>query len=645
MGRGGRFVVTALLVLIAFAGVSARADAAQKVNNPYNGTWQCCGAGGAGQQEWVINGNSGEGIAPGGTEFATIAASYNYPLAQIVTTYTASSYVATFNGSISADGDTMTGTWTSNAGQSGTWTAHKGGGSSASPLTVSLSLSSLTFPVGGTVLATVTVTAGAEALSNVSLGTGLVVDSNFVTITKSPPSLDVSSIAAGSSQSFVFTLTGVGNGGDVMSVSVTADDVTGSVSDSSESKYDVGTFPGFPTPNSGPAPAAAPIASTLGTPGEIFHSIGHNVANASITVAAILFITFPANIFNNTFSSNYDEILLIFAGWRRKARRAFGLKAEPIPGEDELGPALTSNGGQEAAAALASPATPNTPGLSSRTWFYAVLVMGAILGGLLNPHFGLNRESLAGFGATMVAFAIGAGLSWFIAKLFRQHHHYATHTYLKALPLGLAVAALCVVISRVSNFQPGYLYGIVVSIAFVETLADRHNAHLTVISTISTLVVALLAWFAWVPINHLALDHSANIPIAILDDVLGSIFIGGLVGSVVGLMPLQFMPGGTLLRWRKDVWAIVFFLALFLLVEVELNPASGPTHQGGAPIVTVIVLFVGFGGSTWWMRRYFSKRLAAKHTAPAPAGAPLTSPYVEVDPLLDTDSGDDDEYS
>ena len=97
----------------------------------------------------------------------------------------------------------------------------------------------------------------------------------------------------------------------------------------------------------------------------------------------------------------------------------------------------------------------------------------------------------------------------------------------------------------------------------------------------------------------------------------------------------------------------MFFIALFLLIEVELNPASGPTHHGGAPIVTAIVLFVGFGGSTWLMRRYFAKRLAAKSATPAlesatPALASATAalgPGPDVDPLINADSGDDDENS
>jgi hypothetical protein len=107
---------------------------------------------------------------------------------------------------------------------------------------------------------------------------------------------------------------------------------------------------------------------------------------------------------------------------------------------------------------------------------------------------------------------------------------------------------------------------------------------------------------------------------------------------VIGLMPLEFMPGGALLKWRKDVWAVVFFVALFLLVAVELNPDSGPTHHGGAPVVTAIVLFAGFGGSTWLMRRYFIKRAAAKGMRPALAGAPAA---ISPAPVAESESADD----
>jgi hypothetical protein len=342
--------------------------------------------------------------------------------------------------------------------------------------------------------------------------------------------------------------------------------------------------------------SVAPIASTIGTPGEIFHSIGDDAINALITLAIVLFIAFPANIFNQALSENYAEIQVMKENARRKIRSAVGMSNDKAP-EPTTG---------EAEAEKTSEA--DKPGQSTRGWFLGTLAIGALFGGFLDPHFGFNSHSLESLIATFMAFAIGAILSWFVAKTFRAHHKYPTQTYLKALPLGLGVAFACVFISRITHFEPGYLYGVVVGIAFVASMKDQHNYHLIVISTLSTLSVALVAWFIWIPVNHVALEGGGNFVLAILDDVLGSIFIGGIIGSVIGLLPLEGLSGGTLVKWRRDVWAGVFALAVFLLVSVELRPSSGPTHPGGAPVVTAIVLFLGFAGLSFYTRWYFAQR-------------------------------------
>jgi hypothetical protein len=397
----------------------------------------------------------------------------------------------------------------------------------------------------------------------------------------------------------------------------------------------------------------APIAATLGTPGEIFHSIGNDLINALITILIILFIAFPANIFNQTLSENYDEIQLMKENARRKVRSTLGLPATastaPTPNaatpllesgpnpasaavagdasiataatEGDVSPVSSANAAVEGSSTPEIAKTPDDtteemPGRATRPWFLATLAVGGLFGGLLDPHFGANAHSFESFLSTMVAFAVGAIVSWFVAKTFRSRLKYPTDTYLKALPLGLAVAFGCVVVSRLTHFEPGYLYGVVISISFVASMKDRHNAHLIVISTLSTLSVALLAWFLWIPVNHVALEAGGNFIETILDDVLASMFIGGLIGSVIGLLPLEGLPGGSLVKWRRDVWAGVIFLAIFLLISVELRPSSGPTHPGGAPVFTAIVLFLAFGGLSFGTRSYFQQRKHHKEPAP-----------------------------
>jgi len=341
------------------------------------------------------------------------------------------------------------------------------------------------------------------------------------------------------------------------------------------------------------ANGVAPIASTLGTPWEIFHSVSHDVIGGGITMAVLLFIAFPANIFNQTFSDHYSEIMLTLNRVRRRLRHPF---------KRSRADALPSN-----STAIAAPAN-TAPGRVNREWFGATLVAGALLGGLLNPKFGLNLRSLEALIATLIAFGVGAIVSWFIARTFRRLHKYPSHTYLRALPMGLLIAAGCVAISRLSHFEPGYLYGVVVSISFIESMDDRHSVHLIAISTLSTLAVAVLAWFAWIPVNHVATGSTSNLIEVIADDALASIFVGGLMGTVIGLIPLEGLPGGHLSKWRKDVWGVIFFIALFLLIEVELNPNSGPTHPGGAPVLTAIVLFVVFGALSIGLHQYFARR-------------------------------------
>jgi hypothetical protein len=173
----------------------------------------------------------------------------------------------------------------------------------------------------------------------------------------------------------------------------------------------------------------APIAGSLGTPNQIFHSVGHDVVNGSITVAAVLFITFPSSIFNQTFAANYGEILFIVTNILRRLRRVLGLKEKGIrlgtePGSVSVASAAVATAASEQASAVARTYVADTPGRSSRPWFYGVLVVGAILGGLLNPAFGFNERTLADIGATLVAFALATLIGWLIAKAFRRHHHH-----------------------------------------------------------------------------------------------------------------------------------------------------------------------------------------------------------------------------
>ncbi|HEY3924865.1 MAG TPA: FGLLP motif-containing membrane protein [Acidothermaceae bacterium] len=357
---------------------------------------------------------------------------------------------------------------------------------------------------------------------------------------------------------------------------------------------------------SGPAPINA-----LPTPSEAFSSPGRIVVSAAISIAALLFITFPANLFNKTFEENYDVIV---AWWEPRLRRWRRKPSNTNTKPDAEGPAETNN---------------------DRLKFWLVVIAGAIFGGLLNPKFGANSASVNSFVATLLSVIVGTLVGTVVGFLYRRRKKYDVTRHFEALPAGLAIAALCVVLSRISDFQPGYLYGVVCGVAFAGTLAKNESGHLVALGHLATIAVAVIAWFVWVPVNHTALHHPGVFPLVILDDLLASLFVGGLVGSVINLIPVRFMPGHTLASWHRGAWMAVFGVAAFGMTEIVLFP-SRHNHAGHAPIITIIVLFVVFGGGSLLFRDYFvrrDKRLelaeSAEATATAPEPVPVPTPRQE----------------
>ena len=93
-------------------------------------------------------------------------------------------------------------------------------------------------------------------------------------------------------------------------------------------------------------------------------------------------------------------------------------------------------------------------------------VAAALLYGFLDPTFGIDAHSVATFVGMLVAIA---GVTFIFAiPTWRAHRRRGDPARLKVVPLSLAVAVVCVLISRVTGFQPGYLYGLLIGLAFAH---------------------------------------------------------------------------------------------------------------------------------------------------------------------------------
>jgi hypothetical protein len=175
-------------------------------------------------------------------------------------------------------------------------------------------------------------------------------------------------------------------------------------------------------------------------------------------------------------------------------------------------------------------------------------------------------------------------------------------------PAALAVACVCVIISRAAHFEPGYLYGILMGVTLSRDLSLREEGESLTFYYAATLALSLLAWILWIPVKTAAQGPQPSLPAMILDVALPASFIGGVQGALFSLAPMRFQPGLILKKWNARVWFGFLLLSLFLLLHILVHPA--PASNPSA-LITVLILFALFGLASVGLWLYF--RLRGEH--------------------------------
>ena len=324
--------------------------------------------------------------------------------------------------------------------------------------------------------------------------------------------------------------------------------------------------------------------TSIPTPDKLGSDAGVIGQSLLLAVLFLLLAAFPAQLFNKTLEENYAEVsgwLAIGGAWTARIR--------------------------EALAAF----------WRRRTGLIVFLVISALLYGFLSPEFGPTIESAASLigilgGLVIVITAFEIPLVYFYRTKLKDPGRLAVQ------PLTIFVGIACVVISRIADFQPGYLYGLVVGYVYAKELPIRDEGRANALTAIWMLTVALAAFFS-LPLIESATQSAPFLQIA-LAAAAATIFIGGLEGLLFELVPLRFLRGETVWAWRRGAWAILFLAAAFTFVHILLTPTSG--YLGStrtSPLMAAVILFVAFGvfSVAFWAYFRYRPQRATEPTAPA----------------------------
>ncbi len=342
----------------------------------------------------------------------------------------------------------------------------------------------------------------------------------------------------------------------------------------------------FSTSSSSIAPSS--IATSIPTPREAFLPLTSVAVNGGLAAAVLLLLTFPSQLFNSTLQQNYTDIEL---WWRRKLRPLRWLRRSRGTGEKSF-----SNQSRQ----------PSTTVLEQRPIFYLVFVGGALAGAFNDGHFGVSVSSLVTLIAVAISMAIGIALPTVVGSIYHSRRHGSAPRKLIAIPAGLALAIAMVVFSRLIQFEPGYLYGVVCGVVFVRELPSNEKGHIAALGILTSLVLSVVAWMIWIPVNAAAERANPFVGVVLMDDILGALFVGGLVGSFFGMIPIRGLPGWTIKQWNVWAWVGGFATAVFGLFQILLRP--GVVGHGHRPLVASIILFVVFAAGSIAFREHFERR-------------------------------------
>ena len=331
-----------------------------------------------------------------------------------------------------------------------------------------------------------------------------------------------------------------------------------------------------PTEPTGGGPTPAPSQPTfeqsvLGIT-DVSDDTGQIGGNLLLALLLLLIIGFAGELFNNTVENNYS----IIAGWFKKGPLGWLRNLSGKFGEARIGLLL-------------------------------FLALTALVSSFVDPYFGFNLRSLAEFLGFLVGLIVVLA-SFKLPPMLAHRRKTGDLGTLRPLPWALVIAVLFVLVSRISNLQPGYLYGIVLGAIFTKDVSAKEEGRETFYGSVWTLAAAVLGWLGLTWLRGLGYDP-AGFGFILLSTAFAAILVSGLEATAFGLMPLRFMPGHAVYKWNRLGWGLLFGLSIFGFVHILISPTSGYVSQlSPQAFIAACGVFAAFGALSIGTWLYFRLR-------------------------------------
>jgi hypothetical protein len=295
------------------------------------------------------------------------------------------------------------------------------------------------------------------------------------------------------------------------------------------------------------------FVASIPRPSEVVWSVGQVTVNAALALGLVLLLGLPAEILNSALKARF--------AMKRHRRRVGWLAAV----EDRVNR------------------------LPDPVLLVGFGALSAIVYSQLDPSMGFDRESLLFMGALAAALIAVTGTleAVRIPYLSRRHE---VRSHLAMFPKAFVIAVVLVLVSRLTSFHPGFIFGVTCGLSVSGRLRDEDEGRSIAVACAALLTLAAVAWVAWIPAADAASASDPSGVAVAFDTFLATLWVTGLQVVLFGLLPLQFLYGEKVLAWSRKGWLAMYGTAMFLFVQTLFHPSAD--EWGGFSTATMIVVAV-----------------------------------------------------
>lgn len=250
--------------------------------------------------------------------------------------------------------------------------------------------------------------------------------------------------------------------------------------------------------------------------------------------------------------------------------------------------------------------------------------VGAVLYTFLDPAAGWNITTAAELLGLIGALAVITA-AHDLARNEYINRRYHKQGRLVTFPAGILFAIGLVIVSRIFNFEPGFIFGLMTGIAFSDKVSEREDGAGLALASLIVLVVAFAAWFIWIPVKaNVDSTHNPAFIMIVLDTLLATVWVAGIQSVVFSLIPIRFMDGQLVALWNRLAWLGIYVFALFVFVHTVLHPRDNQVGTQSTASVVYLSVLLGvltlFAVSMWAFFFVYNRR-HEKQEEPIPVEA------------------------